>query len=386
MPRKGEPYVFTRVAAIAFPLIAASANADEWSWAAETSSREDLRPQSPDSLINQCGKSDVNLERVAQKLVDRKVRDLSYLDSDGLTFAERVMGSPYVWPRAWIVSGKGMKPEETAAKLAAWRASFKDDGIRTCGVATGKMKDGTEVVAAIAVDAAAKLEPLPTRAHTGQWLTLKATMLVPASGARVVLLAPNESPRTIPSSYANGKIVARFAPNRPGAFNVQVLADLASGPRPVLEASVFADTEPPPFMPDLSAPGEDAAGAERGESALIKMVAALRKDQSLPPLQRNAALDKIARAHVEEMRKANKVAHDVGDGDPVARFEAAGIQAKESGENVANAQTIKLAHRALYASPSHRANLLKRDFTHIGIAVVEEGPNRVWACEVFAKF
>lgn len=374
------------IASLAFCSLSPAAHADEWTWVDETSSRDDTRPSSPESLLSQCGKGDLNLERVAEKLVERKVRDLSYLDSDGLTFAERAMGSPYVWPRAWIVSGKGMKPEETSAKLAAWRATFKDDGVRTCGVATGKMKDGSDVVAAIAVDAAAKLEPLPTRARTGQWLTLNATMLVPATGARVVLLAPGESPRTIPSSYSNGKIVARFAPNRPGAFTVQVLADLSSGPRPVLEASVFADTAPPPFMPDLSAPGEEAAGNDRGEVALTKMVAALRKEQSLPPLQRSAALDKIARAHVEEMRKANKVAHDVGDGDPVARFEAAGIRAKETGENVANAQTVKLAHRALYASPSHRANLLKRDFTHVGIAVVEVDNNRVWACEVFAKF
>ncbi len=310
---------------------------------------------------------------------------MPYLDSDGLTFAERVMGAPYVWPRAWIVSGKALQADDLAKRLDTWRAGFKDEGSRLCGLARGKTKDGTDIVAAIAVDAAATMDPIPTRARTGQWITLRATMRVPASGARVVLLAPNEAPRNLPSSFTNGTVTSRFALTRPGEFTVQVLADLASGPRPVLEANLFADVEPPPFLPDLSAPGEDAANGQKGDTALFSMVAALRKGSSLPALTRSADLDKLARAHAEEMRRMKKVAHDLGHGDPAQRVEAAGLVARETGENVAHAQSVKLAHRALFASPSHRANLLKKEFTHVGIAVIDDPDGSVWACEVFTR-
>ena len=372
--------------AIAALLLSSAAAADEWQWATETAASLERAPESsPESLLAHCGAPDRALQRVAEKLIERKQRDLPYLDSDGLTFAERVMGAPYVWPRAWIVSAKALSHDDLAKRLDVWRAGFKDEGTRLCGLARGKAKDGTEIVAAIAVDAPATMDPIPTRARTGQWITLRAAMHVPASGARVVLLAPNEAPRNLPSSFANGTVTSRFALTRPGEFTVQVLADLAGGPRPVLEANLFADVDPPPFTPDLAAPGEDAANGATGETALLAMVGALRKGAALPPLKRSVDLDKLARAHAEEMKRAKKVAHNLGHGDPSERVEAAGLTARETGENVAHAQSVKLAHRALYASPSHRANLLKKEFTHVGIAVIDDPDGSVWACEVFTR-
>src|SRR5262249_3845578 len=158
------------------------------------------------------------------QVVDRKIAGLSYIEVEELGFAQRVHGEPHVWPRAWVVSGRALDHEGTLAKLDSWRTSFKDLGQRRCGVATGFAPDGPEVVAPVAVDGLADLAPLPIRAHAGQWLEFEARMLVPATGARVVILGPSGDPRRVPTSLgADGRVRARFTPERPGEFTVQLV-------------------------------------------------------------------------------------------------------------------------------------------------------------------
>lgn len=55
------------------------------------------------------------------------------------------------------------------------------------------------------------------------------------------------------------------------------------------------------------------------------------------------------------------------------------------GENVAYASSVKAAHRLLMNSPPHRANLLSRTFTQVGLGVVKDGHGRYWVCEVFRR-
>jgi uncharacterized protein YkwD len=332
-----------------------------------------------------CGAFEGGLRSVATLLVARRIRGLPYLDLDGLSFAQRSAGEPHVWPRAWVVSGRALDPEATVKKLEAWRSSFQDIGIRRCGVATGFAPDGSEVVAAIALDALADLAPIPVRVRSGTWQNVDAALLVPATGAQVVIMGPSGQPQPVPTSFDGARVHARFDADRPGPFTVQVVADVATGPRPVLEAELFADVSPPRSTPNLAAPGEAAgAGAPDEESALAAMVGALRKAEKLRPLVRDARLDAVARAHAARMREAHTLGHDVGDGDPAERLANAGLSARETGENVAHAQSVVLAHRALYASVSHRENLLNPDFANLGVAVLDDRDGSVWVAQVFS--
>ena len=52
---------------------------------------------------------------------------------------------------------------------------------------------------------------------------------MPATGAHVVLVGPGGEPHNLPSSFDGTTLRARFAPDRPGAFTVQVVADVATG-------------------------------------------------------------------------------------------------------------------------------------------------------------
>jgi uncharacterized protein YkwD len=73
----------------------------------------------------------------------------------------------------------------------------------------------------------------------------------------------------------------------------------------------------------------------------------------------------------------------VGNGDPRTRVSAAGIASRATGENVAAASSLERAHRALWASPSHRGNVLEKRFSKIGIGVIKTSDGRVWVTEIF---
>ncbi|MCC6557954.1 MAG: CAP domain-containing protein, partial [Polyangiaceae bacterium] len=222
-------------------------------------------------------------------------------------------------------------------------------------------------------------------ARVGRWLKLEGTMLVPASDVKVVRLGPRGAPRTVLASLSQGKVRSTFAVDQPGAWLVQVLATVSTGPRPVLEAIVHAGAPPPAAFVRAAAPGQDAGkGAQDDADAIFRMMNAARASEGLPALARDPALDAIARAHSGAMIKAKTVGHDVGDGDPASRLGEAGYAAKIAGENVASADSPESAHRAIWASPSHRGNLLMREYRRAGAAAVRDASGRVWVTELFA--
>ena len=214
-------------------------------------------------------------------------------------------------------------------------------------------------------------------------------MRVRARGGEVVVLGPAGPPRALPTSFDGGVLRARFAPDRPGEFALQVIADVAGGPRPVLEATVFAGVDPPLLGLQgvaRAAPGDDLAPGGLGDDdRLAAMITAARASEGLAPLARDPRLDAVALAHAARMARAERLAHDAGDGDPIDRLRAAGVDAYYAGENVAHGATVALVHRALWASPSHRANLLRRQFERVGVGVVRDAQGQVWAVEAFAS-
>jgi uncharacterized protein YkwD len=384
-------------------------------WAEATSSPVALGEPPADPLereaLSRCGPGDAHLSAAAGEVLSRALRGLPLPDADALAFAQRAAGEPHPWARAWAASARTLSTEATLRKLDEWLSDDRDSQLRRCAVTSGVSPDGTHVLAVVAVEALADLAPLPTRARTGQWLAVAARLRVGASAGEVLVLGPSGAPRHVPAWFDGATLHARFALDRPGAFTVQVLATIASGPRPVVEASVFADAEPPGHASQEPAPGEDGPPVDTlvdtlvnppvatpldtpvdrhgGDDddlsiALSSMLAAARAASGEPPLARDPHLDAIARDHARRMVANHALAHDVGDGDPTARMAAAGIASLSVGENVAHAATVALAHRSLWASPSHRANMLRRAFDRVGLAALRDERGDVWVVESFA--
>ncbi|AUX47467.1 hypothetical protein SOCE26_089880 [Sorangium cellulosum] len=366
---------------------AAAAGAPALTWEATTRSPQPAAGLAPEvaALAARCGSADAALAAVARRNVERQLQGGDIMPPDELAFALRAAGAPHAWPRGWSITGRGLGQADLEARIDGWLSGWTTLGARRCGVSQARKPDGTTIVAAVGVDALADLSPLPITARVGQWVTLEGTMRVPASEAKVVLLGPRGAPKTVVSSLSGGRLRSSFAVDQPGSWLVQVLATVSTGPRPVLEAMIFAGSAPPRRFVRATAPGEEAAkGAQDDEGAMLRMMNAARASEKLPALARDAALTALARAHSEEMLKAKLVGHDVGSGDPAVRLKAAGYKVTIAGENVASSSTPEGAHRAIWASPSHRGNLLDRRYSRTGVAVVRDASGRVWVTQLFA--
>jgi hypothetical protein len=308
-------------------------------------------------VLAACGEPDDALMRLAPKAAPLK----------DLAPALRELGSPYM--RAEYMAVVSFDADEKV--VPQLKSILGSRPNMRCGISA----DGSDLHI-VRAEALADLAPLPIRSRTGAWLTLEAVVHARAKSAKVVVVGPRGAPKTFPTTLdAGGHARARFVLDRPGAFEVQLIAEIEDGNRPLAEAIVFADVEP---SHTIEAPGER-------EPSLEAMVASVRKDEGLAPLKREPRLDALAAAHVAKMAKLGRVAHDLGDGDFAKRFQAEGYAASVVGENVGRASSLALAHRALWESASHRLNLLHADYTRIGLATVTDGNGTTWVCETFSS-
>ncbi|MGD0675664.1 MAG: CAP domain-containing protein [Polyangiaceae bacterium] len=336
------------------------------------------------SALQRCGQPDEALQSTARWVLARKRTDGVMPDAEALSRTQRAFGEPHPWARAWSAQGGPIGLDATWKVLDEWLAEEGEPRLRRCGVADGLAQDGAPLLVVVAVDALADMAPLPTRGRTGQWLTVRACLRTVAHGASVIVLGPTGPPRALRGWFDEDILTARFALDEPGEFVVQVMAEVAGGPRPVLEARIFADVEPP--QPGDPPPRREADrhDGESDEHELARLVSAARAAEGLRPFVVDPLLSIVARRHAQRMAQTKRLAHDAGDGSPVDRIRAAGLDVQDFGENVAHAATVAIAHEAIWSSPSHRANLVRSQFDRIGIAVVRDDRSEVWAVEELA--
>lgn len=256
-------------------------------------------------------------------------------------------------------------------------------GVRRCGVVEHRSSHSTTTLAAVVVDALADLDAVPVRARVGQWISFSAAMLAPASGARLYVEGPRGGLFTVPTTLHDGRVHASVPLGSAGEFRLQLVAATLGGPRPILEASVFADAKPPARVAiDRPETRTDVAPAR----VLLELLADSRRVRSLPPLLELPLLDEVAREHAERMRSARRLVHDTGNGSPTGRVLSEGLEPRLVGENVAHERTAALAHLALWSSLSHRQNLLDPRFTAVGIGVAPDADGSLWVAQLFADF
>lgn len=335
------------------------------------------------NLREACPAWDTALGRVARELALEAGNDQELLESSRVEAKLREQGAPYVWPRAWTLSGGANLPKQIEPRLVAWLASQPVQGERRCGGALVTTDRGHRSVSVVAVDAVADLDPLPARVRVGGWVDVQGRFLIANGGAKVIVLGPRGRPYPVPTSLHEAQFRARFAADREGPWLIQVLGELEGGPRPVLEALVIAG-DGPRRLESSAAPGESAPSTHDA-AGLLGMLNAARDSERVPRVHIDPTLAALAAEQAEALRAAHRLAHDLGTGDPSVRVESAGLDALVVGENLAHADTLGHAHRALWASPSHRANMLDDRFDSIGIGVSIDAEGAVWVVELFAR-
>jgi uncharacterized protein YkwD len=131
---------------------------------------------------------------------------------------------------------------------------------------------------------------------------------------------------------------------------------------------------------------KDELKLSKDEKALLELTNAERKAKDLDPLKPNAKLFAAARARAANMAKQEKLEHDL-DGKGVAeRVADAGYEPAGVAENIGwNFATPKGAVEGWMNSEGHRANLLGKDYTEVGLAVAKSAKGELYWVQVFAK-
>ena len=119
---------------------------------------------------------------------------------------------------------------------------------------------------------------------------------------------------------------------------------------------------------------------------VLNLVNAERAKQNLAPLKLNAQLSKVAQLKSEDMKNNNYFSHTSPTyGSPFDMIKQFGINYSYAGENIAKGQkTASAVVNAWMNSEGHRANILNKNFTDMGIGYVNSGGTTYWT-QMFIK-
>lgn len=129
----------------------------------------------------------------------------------------------------------------------------------------------------------------------------------------------------------------------------------------------------------------EALKLSEDEQAVLELTNAERKKEDLPALKPSPKLFAAARGHSRNMAAQEKLAHDLDDKTFADRIMDTDYRFKAGGENVAwNDATPKEVVAAWMNSPPHKANILSKDFTEIGIGMAKSAKGEPYWTQVFA--
>ena len=118
----------------------------------------------------------------------------------------------------------------------------------------------------------------------------------------------------------------------------------------------------------------DSGVCEADEWKMLELLNKERTDRGLGALTMDNQLRDVGRAHSGDMLARGYFAHVNPDGlDPFERMDRAGVDYIYAGENLAFAPTVQIAHTGLMNSPGHKANILKPEYTKVGIGCRDAG-------------
>lgn len=190
-----------------------------------------------------------------------------------------------------------------------------------------------------------------------------------------------------------GILLALFLIVRPiiGELGTPLPPSVAGQPRHLIPDGVTGVTiAPTPLPPEADLPVKVSSptdvktlgilNEEEIEKFVLELVNIERAKAKLPEIQTEVTLTEIARNHSSDMIVRNYFDHDNPDG--LSPGDRIAIQHRQliglTGENIWKGENLDLSDRMKVASdimkdwmlsPGHRANILKPEFTHLGVGV-----------------
>jgi uncharacterized protein YkwD len=218
-----------------------------------------------------------------------------------------------------------------------------------------------------------ELRALPRRLSSRGTVTLVGRLLGRFVQPTVLLGVPRGGVRNLVLSARKGRFELTVAcDSGDGVYQLEIEGDDGHGPAVLANFPVYCGVEPPTR---IAVTGNEVTRRQDVAEAERELLALLNRDRAaagLPELERDARLQEIARGHSREMARTGEVVH-VSDksGSAVDRVRAAQISPppRTLAENVGRAFSTAEVEHGFMGSPSHRANILNPDMTHVGIGV-----------------
>ena len=206
-------------------------------------------------------------------------------------------------------------------------------------------------------------QPIPRAFEPGQAVTLHGQVGSRFAFGHVYLSKPDGN---VDERRMSGRAIdASFQLDTVGQYKLEVMGDGPTGPVIVSNVPLYVGVP------------EQAAGAmagaviepEQAEARMLVLLNDARKTAGLAPVVADAELRQIALGHTEDMVDHHFFSHvSPSTGRPEDRAQRSGVLVSIFGENIAMASSAEVAHQGLMGSPGHRANMLRPEFTHVGIA------------------
>ncbi len=135
---------------------------------------------------------------------------------------------------------------------------------------------------------------------------------------------------------------------------------------------------------DKKEPAKDESTAE--EKSLVELTNKERAKENLPLLKINPVLSRVARAHSANMAKTGMFEHVLEGKTPSDRVKSAGYRFALCGENIFWTEGMFAADEIMKGwmdSKPHKANILNKRFTEIGIGAARTGKGEFYYTQVF---
>jgi hypothetical protein len=153
------------------------------------------------------------------------------------------------------------------------------------------------------------------------------------------------------------------------------------------EASPAATSDKTSACGQVGLPAEEL-GIGRTRALTLCLLNDERARRALPPLGAEARLELASQRHSEDMARRSFFEHETPEGvDPQARILATGYPATNAftGENIARGEfaessPVEIVDSWMH-SPGHRENILRAEFTEIGVGVATDGPAALYTTD-----
>ncbi|HEY0712541.1 MAG TPA: CAP domain-containing protein [Polyangia bacterium] len=236
-----------------------------------------------------------------------------------------------------------------------------------------------------------ELMPVPRRLGPGDSALMMGRLLRARRNPQVMVGRPAGDVQPLPVRGEGENFSATFRCDAgSGRYQVEIMASGNDGKSVVANFPIYCGVEPPRSAPRNVVSAPETQDPTRAEELALKALQRDRVAHGLPMLTVDDRLAKAARGYSQELARRQVVEHVSREsGSAADRVKRVGAQAVMIAENVGRANSIGDVQRSFMSSPGHRANVLSRGVSRVGIGVAirkdARGTPTLYVTQLFAR-